>query len=308
MKKLKKKVLPQIKELLIDKVTRMVRDPVARRNMIAKVRSIRFAGVKCQATNEIAGVLTTNAFYQPNNNTFTYCLGMNVLSKSRFALAFVVAHELSHSVDPCNLTIGPSDWAFKYKTVDSDSAALRQYPIANVLECLRSEKSVGAKSFFLNPPAASSYGTYGDYGVPSAYPSPSNTQPKSFDPSTAFCSHQDQIVESFADWMAAEITPDYIAKNHPKLTTQQMRNGYSNIFKSGCGEAESDTDVHPLMAKRVDYLTLMQPKIRKQMGCAAQVPERITCDYQTPAPSESKEIIDILPNSTDESQSPRSDH
>ena len=93
-----------------------------------------------------------------------------------------------------------------------------------------------------------------------------------------FCS-PDQISETFSDWMAAEITPDYIDKNFPKLTTEQKRFGYSNIWRGDCtNESHSGAaDPHPHIIDRNNRILLPQPKIRSQMNCPQPLKDRVYC-------------------------------
>jgi hypothetical protein len=64
-----------------------------------------------------------------------------------------------------------------------------------------------------------------------------------------------------------------------KLTQQQIRNGYSNAFRGLCESDVNDGqfDSHPPLERRVDYLELMQPQIRQQMGCPPTVAGRTYC-------------------------------
>ena len=101
-----------------------------------------------------------------------------------------------------------------------------------------------------------------------------------------FC-EEDQIGESFCDWMAAEVLPVYMAENH-KLTTDQYRNGYANVFRL-VGDIQPDKpsniknrvkDVHPAKADRINKILLTNPKVRGQMGCPPQHPDYIYCDSE----------------------------
>jgi hypothetical protein len=98
-----------------------------------------------------------------------------------------------------------------------------------------------------------------------------------------FCSN-DQIGESFADWMAAEVLPNYMEQNY-KLTTQQYQYGYGNARRLICRISENASqsranngDDHPLIEDRINRILLMNPKVRQQMGCAPSVSDRVYCD------------------------------
>jgi len=279
-KKIENEVFPSIKEMLAKRVSELVVNPEVRKKLVAKILAIKFKGQDCSTDvteqKTISAVLLANAFYNPLQNSFRYCSGINVSSTSAFTQAFVIAHEIAHSVDPCNVAVGPSDFSFNYPPNLSAKEAERKFPIGNFLSCLRKKNSVGAVASVIRPPfsadsGGSGYGTMG-YEYPKA-PSSEPTGPK-FD---SFCAN-DQIGESFCDWLAMEVVPEYIAKKFPQLTQTQRRLGYSNMFRLMCGnDAPFGFDVHPAIEDRVNGLALVQPQIRRQMGCSESPSNRIYC-------------------------------
>ncbi len=287
-KKIQNIIFPQVKSTILAKIDLMVSDPALRDSLKDKIKAIQYIGSDCSkdygAENSIPGILVSNAFYNPAQNTFKYCLGMGVQNTSEYQLAFVIAHELSHSIDPCGISRGPSDFAFKYKSNLDRAKAEQEFPFNGVIGCLRSDKSVHA--IF--------QGQVQQNGYSGAQVAQSNI-PVNKDP--LFCQN-DQITESFADWMAAEILPDYMEKNHPQLTVQQKRIGYSNIWRGACQSATSSAamaamssalDPHPSQEARTNDIILMQPKIRTQMGCPPTVPDRVYCSINNTIASACKE-------------------
>jgi hypothetical protein len=261
-KKVKDKIFPQVKEILISKIELMIQNPELRKKMQEKIRDIEYDGSDCSkdmtGTENIPGILIPNAFYEPTKNIFKFCSGLNIQNKSDFQMAFVIAHELSHSIDPCGITMGPSDYSFRYPENISKSQANQIFPFSTLLPCLRSKNSVNA--------------------IDQLEFDQKKTETETKTEFKSFCGG-DQIGESFSDWMASEITPDYIEKNYKALSTQQMRYGYSNIWRGMCGKENntSSFDPHPLQERRTNYIILMQPKIRKQMGCPGQINGRVYC-------------------------------
>jgi hypothetical protein len=275
-----------VQALLTERIGQMVKDPEIKKKLVDKVAAIRFSGQDCQSSqsqNAIASVLTSNAFYNPLSNTFKYCSGFNNTSTSAFTIAFVIAHELSHSIDPCGITEGPSDYSFQYKPNLNRAQAESSFPVGNAISCLRNPDSVAAMAnpyvmpkfsapgFGINvsypaPGSGSSYqyyyGNYGNYGNMTSTPVDPSTMPFN-----SFCD-RDQITESFADWMAMEILPDYIEKNHSGLSVTQKRLGYSNVYRIMCEAVERTVfDNHPTTELRANAIALVQPKVRQQMGC-----------------------------------------
>lgn len=288
-KKIKEKIVPQIKELLIAKIQKMVTDEKTKKNLIDKVAAVKFAGMDCsdKAGQTISAIFHPNAFKSTVTNDFKFCSGMSFISNSEFLAAFIVAHELSHTIDPCNVELGPNDYTFKYKPDSSRESAEAQFPVPGVLKCLRSDKSVEAKvakdpatqgflGWPLNPQSQRATGGYGLASPP-------------IEKFESFC-EKDQITEAFADWMAAEILPEYINKNFPDLTEQQKRFGYSNVFRGRCDSKDklnfggTKFDVHPGYERRTNYIVLTQPKIREQMGCPAEFPGHVHCSVSLVAP------------------------
>jgi hypothetical protein len=220
--------------------------------------------------------------YLPTQNAFKYCSGLRIQNDSEFQMAFIMAHELTHSIDPCGISIGPEDYRFKYTPDASREKAENEYPIPGVIKCLRSEKSIHAGFFKPNQMMASGYGQVGPGG--GYMPDPSMMPPtKPTSKLPLFCD-KDQIGESFSDWMAAEVTPEYIQKNFPKLSVDQYRNGYSNIWRGICEDEVAKTlnpnfgyDPHPDQVDRTNRLILAQPTIRKQMNCTKPLPSVIHC-------------------------------
>lgn len=103
--KIKNTVFPQVKKIFLSKIESMVTDSKLRESLIDKVKSIQYSGSDCSkdygSGEKIPGVLKSNAFYEFRTNTFQYCLGLGLQSDSEFQIAAIIAHELSHSIDPC---------------------------------------------------------------------------------------------------------------------------------------------------------------------------------------------------------------
>ncbi|MEI8347500.1 MAG: hypothetical protein WCG27_08530, partial [Pseudomonadota bacterium] len=232
--KIKTKVFPGIQELLTNRITGYVKDKKAAQLMIEKIAAITFRGTDCSTLDNSHGnapsdisvspLLVPNAFYDPITNTFRYCNGFLLTSQSEFQMAFTIAHELSHSIDPCHIADGPEDFRFKYR--DPDASKIQtivncefEYPLSGLITCLRGGNSVGAKRVV---------DTMKMLEVPTASSTPSTQSDTVYlSKNSPFC-YVDEIGESVADWLADDILPDYIQKNYPKLTQRQYRLGYSN--------------------------------------------------------------------------------
>jgi hypothetical protein len=270
-KKVKDKVFPQVKKLLLAKIEAMVKDPTLKENLKEKVSAITFAGTDCSEdfgmSSNVSGLLISNAFYNGTKNIFKYCLGMSTQNTSEFHLTSVIAHELAHSIDPCGITMGPSDYAFKYKSTTL-SEAENEFPFEGIPSCLRGQKSAKAVAFLNGAPMM---------------PAQQLSEPIPAPSSISFCNN-DQLTESFSDWVSAEILPEYIQANHPKLSAQQKRFGYSNVWRGNCGSNYTGNGVHPIESIRVNNILMAQPKIREQMNCPAKSENVDYCAVSSAAP------------------------
>ncbi len=318
-KKIQDKVFPKVKELIIARLKQLSIPDEQRKLMINKVSSISFEGTTCEELGGrggrgrsngevVSSLLVPNAFYDPQRNIFKLCSGYLLQSTSEFQIATTIAHELSHSIDPCNVAQGPADMGFKYSTQTDLKKMESEYPIKNVIQCLRDKRSIGARNFSSgdqemdDPSSCPGCSTNprrsgmmkSPYGMPSSGgigsyngggDMPANQQPKK----VSFCDG-DQIGESFSDWMAVEVLPTYMEQNY-KLTTDQYRNGYANARRLICkvdqeGEDQFNTGEHPAIEKRINRIFLVNPKVRAQMGCPAKHPENVYCDSEKPLDSQ----------------------
>ena len=304
-KKIKEKIFPEVKALLVERLNKLSVSEEQKKFMINKIKSIQFAGSNCTELNGngssgneggsqvVTSLLTPNAFYYSARNTFKFCSGFLLQSTSEFQIAMTIGHELSHSIDPCEIAFGPADMGFKYKNSDDLKKMEQEYPLKNVVSCLRDPKSIEAKNL-----TAQKQGQMGQYGGGGTYPMPNGSSYPTYpapsggygeataqaaQPKPSFCNN-DQVTESFADWMGTEVLPQYIAKNY-KLSPEQYREGYANADRVNCWAYPDTSDnfnyeVHPAIGKRINKILLVNPAVRSQMGCPVKHPENVYCDSE----------------------------
>lgn len=280
---------PQIKKLLINKVSSLPIDEKQKSILTKKIQGIYFKGTDCSDnlySSALDEVFVANGFYQPTENSFTVCKGYLGESFSDFSLAGLIAHELAHSIDPCQLQYAPEGFRVNYSNALNASTVAREYPVKGLIACLRSEKSVHAR-YYIPENKESARPSLASSKQASANAS-SGPQEEEHD----VC-HNDHITESIADWFAAEVATDYIQSNHPQLTKNQWINGFANYGRDLCGtdidaeaalsEDQTRLPEHPTGAARVNKILLMQPQVRKKMGCKpAQSQSAIYCDASNP--------------------------
>jgi hypothetical protein len=235
-KKIREKIFPDIKKLMIDSIESKVANKKLQKRMTDRISNIKI-DMDCNKKNKgfrLISELEPEAYYNAYENTFFLCGPYKWNEMSEFTLVQTIAHEMSHSIDPCNIgsSNGPNTALINYKESGSLKEFEKVFPFSGVLNCLQSPNSVQAKP-----------------------------------PENSFCEWTTELSESFADWHAAEILPAYFQKEYgTKLTIDQYRAGYANTFREGCG-AMSGT--HSDTKDRLNKIILANPITRQQMGCSA---------------------------------------
>lgn len=271
--KISNEIFPKVKDLILQLVEKRGIDKATKEMLRKKISAITYNGSSCGASPSDNGVsltplLVPNAFYDPSSNSFQFCNGFLLLNNSEFMLAHVIAHELAHSFDPCWITKGPSTASFTYPSEDLQKSE-EANPFKEVLSCLRSPGSVAALSAEALKNSTSPI--FGGGGM--------STYPPGYEGMMAPKVHPlcagDQLGEAFPDWVASEVLPTYIAERFPNLTTSQRQIGYSNVWRSSCipaGTPLNPLDNHSDVEQRVNRMILLNPLVRKQMGCPEALP------------------------------------
>lgn len=268
-KKIREKIFPQVKKLIESKINSLPIDEETKELMIMKLKSILFGGSDCgKVVPGLNEIYYPNAVHLPPKPFVVICKGhLLEESFSEFRIAKTLGHEIAHGIDPCQISMGVEGLAFKYKDSKTLEKLDEQYPIKGLASCLRSEKSIGA----LNKLALTAAG------------------PDDPNPSYNYCS-DDQMGEAFTDWLGIEILVDYIADNFSNLTQIQWQKGFGNVYRRDCKPSEVEawgsekkfTDVHPESGDRINRLLLVNPQVRKKMGCTKPHSKYIYCDASNP--------------------------
>ncbi len=270
-------LFPTVQMLLRKKISELPIDEPTRAKLDKTIASAKFAGVQCRSneidySTRLGEALFPNANYDQDTHTFSICPAYLRYSSSEFDLTAVIAHELAHSIDPCQLGGGNDGGERRaLSEADPDKVIDDKYLRKDFIGCLRSPTSIGAKSFRpVNPPVSDSEEMIGN-------------------DLTRLC-QSDQINEVVSDWFAAETLAAYIplrnSKVKPPLTRDQVQSGMANVFRSFCSpmyNQDGSTDVHPTNKQRLNSIFLAQPKLRSMMGCPAELSGKRYCDIQNPA-------------------------
>ena len=306
-KKIEEDIFPKVRKILVGVLEKNIQDPELKKNIMEKVNSIRYAGSDCSdffadpKGNSVAGLAIPNAFYQRITNSFKFCNGFLLQNQSAFQIAFTIAHELAHSIDPCGIVVDAENKRFDYVKPKDREFCEQAYPFKGLIPCLRGSDSIQAKT--LEP--ASDLGPLGRIpGLPP--PEKQNDKPKPDDSilppvrkqgpqlsdRSPFCTKDDQISEAFADRIAIEVTPAFIKQEYkdrkPPLTKENYQIGYSNVFRDVIGykdAVDEKFDEHPDTKDRINKIILTHPEVREQMGC---LPETVDGTVSCPLSKEKK--------------------
>jgi hypothetical protein len=306
------KMFPKVQAAMAKKIAQYVDEP-DRQKLIDKVNAIDWGGTSCyeemterQGGSVVAPLLMPNAFYNGPGNSFRICNGIYFSNKSEFQIVQTMVHELTHAIGPCGSGMWPGDMAIKYPRDATRRQVEDRFPFKNVLSCLRESDSIQAQ---WKVPAPKTAGGMGGGTIPPAGPPmpPVGGGYMGEIPFRNFCMRSgddekdpvDQIEESFADWLAAEVVPEYMDEHHKGLTASQFRYGYGNIFKTNCPFREDEKadredpyylPRHPYTDDRIDRILLVNPKIRAQMKCSTTHEEYRYCEVkkEKPKPDEAK--------------------
>ena len=174
---LEKEIFPEVRDSLAALVDKLVLNAKDKKKIVDKIKSIEFGGTDCTKLkgsdeSSVIGSLIPNAYYNALENTFRYCNGYLMQSTSRFQMVHVIAHELSHAFDPCQIAMDMEGSAVPYTDPTEVEQCEKEYPISGIFPCLRSEESVGAsRRKITNDPLLGGYGS-GESPDPIFLPSP----------------------------------------------------------------------------------------------------------------------------------------
>jgi hypothetical protein len=293
--KIRNDLFPATLEALIRKVHTLAKPPEVAARLETKLRGVHFAGMDCDDQlkdtdrgDPLKALLVRNAIYTPSSNSFAYCQQMALEQTSEFALINTIAHELSHAIDPCNISEGPPSLRFGYVQASSRQELEDQFPFPGVVGCLRSASSVAARwnHAGFGKPATGAFKSTDTVAAPAP--------PKALSDSP-FCNGSktiEQVREGFSDWLAAEAVAELIPKRHPDISQEKFAIGVSKLsLLDECPAPPLEAVLvedqvrrepvvfkHPLPIRRLNRIVLVQPELRQKMGCGSSPPSgRVYC-------------------------------
>ncbi len=155
-----------------------------------------------------------------------------LFAKSWFNIVFSLAHELGHSIDPCEIR----------------SAGMSFPAYDRLVGCFLEHRLIALR----------------------------NTRSE--------CGGNDQLSETFADWIAVQVTAETLVNYSSHLHGSQILNAAQNSVRDLC-EAEpeapdqTDLEFHPSSKIRIEEIFGKNPKIRKFLGCDPSLDTQNYCQF-----------------------------
>ena len=154
-----------------------------------------------------------------------------LLSKSWFNMIFSLAHELGHSIDPCEIR----------------SAGMSFPAYDHLVGCFLQHHLIAMR----------------------------NTRSE--------CGRNDQLSETFADWIAAQVTAEVIALHSKQLHGNETLYAVQNSIKDLCevDDPEAfDLELHPSPKIRIEEIFGKNPKIQEILGCEPSAKIQTYCEFK----------------------------
>jgi len=248
-KKLHEEILPLLAERIARVVRTLIPDSPEREAMLAKLAGVRYIGDLCRPLifggPDVTSIAQITATYDPDKNGVRICRGFFGTNTSLYPLYNTIAHEMTHSIDPCALMLAKPDQPTAPTLGERDARS----PWAAVIACLRDKKSTGARNLA-----------------------------STLDASQCL---SDQIGEAVADFVATEVMAQLIEEGllgPREPTPQSMEVGLANIWRYACRAVYmGKNDPHQSPQTRIERITAVHPVIRAALGCGALPKNRVYC-------------------------------
>jgi hypothetical protein len=96
------------------------------------------------------------------------------------------------------------------------------------------------------------------------------------------CGENDQLSETFADWIAVQVVSEALAHYATEFhDAVSLTNAAANSVRDLCEqeEGEFETLLHPSPEIRIERIFGRNPSVRRTLGCEDTVPETPYCDF-----------------------------
>jgi hypothetical protein len=240
------KFFDRLKMLAKERIDQLQMPDEIRRKILARIDKVGLHAGSCGLIREEQLYPETLSFSGLNDD-IRICEAALVKVDSRIALASLILHELGHPFDPCHI----ADRKNGLMTYILNRPRDAQYPLRDLVNCLRQPESGGAK-FNEN------------------------------------CG-KDQIGEAMSDWFRAEILPRLIAEDYKSMTLKDRRAAYLNAAWRTC--VTTRLPEYPSGEIRINALLAVQPEVRDQIGCSRDKYKFKYCDSRAAGQAPPKPVV-----------------
>lgn len=259
------------KKSIIAKIRNEVADANAAERMIKNIESYKYSADLCLNSNldKPFDILTSRAV-SSSTNEIGFCPIMSTYEASDAEIVHILAHEISHSIDPCNLSQLSSNTkksskefplpTYKEATWKKDYANyLSELPYGSVLSCLRQPRSLAAQ--FRDP----THKSFVDAGNSAAV--------------SQIC-HNDQINEAFSDWIANDIALEFLKGQDESRKGLEPKSEVKKLLRLACGSdyGEQDLFLHPSSVDRINGGLMTHKITRKILDCHSPAMKKSACE------------------------------
>lgn len=262
------RLFKNVREALVNKISSQTSEPMTT-ELLKRIKSVKFDSKLCASSNYSADyTLTAPAVYENKPHSFTVCPQIIVGGLNDTQLSIIIGHEITHSIDSCVLvqTVGqnskksfPPLIKFSPKARVEDANLLKNHPYGSVLKCLRQENSAAARMIPITGP---------DW----FFLSESKINPVVYQ----LCQN-DQVNESFADWLGIEAAVDSLHETQKNMTQEELENEYASVYSTKCNEKLPVTNQHPSLDRRANGILGVNPKVRELLKCNSKDQRNIYC-------------------------------
>jgi hypothetical protein len=212
-----------------------------------------------------AGIFNTANAYGGNDIHLCSGFAMNMEYMNPQALLHIIAHEFSHSIDPCALEKMQAGSPYVFQKFYPDTVA-----------CLRGTKKGSCKGSDLNCSGKNDLNNYCKGKYPNQWKECKKALGKT--PSCVIGRHfhdegfkQEQINEGFSDFMASEVLGLEMKDAGHRERSDALISITTQLSHrhDGCNQGPR-TNSHPNLYQRVDKIMMSSEKGRKAMGCEKQ--------------------------------------
>lgn len=272
------RIIKDVRTGMIQWIERQNLNSIQREAMIQRVRNL-------EVSVDLSETARGEAGYDYGSHKLSLTRS-SITGFSEFSFVRTLAHEMAHSLDPCNLQrpvgvaevsrgkglaprrLGPPKSAaivtLSEDTLRNEVDAFQSLPFSHVHRCLSREQNLGLPQL-----AETLTRIRQHWNLPAGVQAEEDYLADRY-PTCLYTRH----LESFCDFLATEVLVSYLQLNRRQLSPAQTRNGLANIATASCdGDDPARIQTvsagnHPTSNERLNKILLAHPILRTMTGCS----------------------------------------